>query len=66
MDKDGGLQVVVSICPERALQKGAALDTCLDPGQRQMLGEKHLTAADLILTERHEFMNTDEQINELN
>lgn len=50
MDKDGSLQVVVCVCPERALLKGAALDTRLDLGQRQMLRKKQLTATDLILT----------------
>lgn len=57
MDEDCGLQVVVSVCPERPLQKGAALDARLNLGQRQMLWEKQLTATDLNLTKIYSFIH---------
>lgn len=57
VDEHGSLQVVVGVCPKRALQKGAALDPCLNLGQRQMLGKKQLTATDLILSTRRLLIN---------
>lgn len=39
LNKDCGLQVVVPAGPKGALQEGATLNSCLDPGQREVLGE---------------------------
>lgn len=43
------LQIVVPAGPKRALEEGATLDSRLDPGQREVFWEQHLTAGDLIL-----------------
>lgn len=51
LDKNRGLQIVVSARPEGALEKRATLDSCLDLGQRKMLWKQHFTAGDLILME---------------
>lgn len=52
LDKDCGLQIVVPAGPKRSLEEGATLDSCLDPGQREVFWEQHLTAGDLILEKK--------------
>lgn len=53
LDEGCSLQIVVPAGPERALEEGATLDSCLDLGQREVLRKQHLTAGDLILKRRN-------------
>lgn len=57
LDKDCGLQIVVPAGPKRSLEEGATLDSCLDPGQREVFWEQHLTAGDLILGKKRNKVN---------
>lgn len=49
LDKGCGLKIVVPAGPKGALKERATLDSCLDPGQREVFWEQHLTTGDLIL-----------------
>lgn len=49
LDEGCSLQIVVPAGPKRALEEGATLDSCLDPGQREVFWKQHLITGDLIL-----------------